>query len=399
MNYTRNFYEIKSNDEIFNRLEKERNQIGYFSLPFQDVQFIEDYAKEIKSCAIVIIGIGGSSLGTRAIYDFLLPSKKPKKIVFLDTIDPLKINWCLDSIDIKKAHYILVSKSGDTLEPICIAKYLNSLVRLSSSNTTIISEKGSKLHNYSINEKIKFFEIPKNLGGRFSALSPVGLVPLAIAGINIRELLNGARVVHEGFFQKGKYYDHIINKARFLVENKSRFNVNVLFAYSAVFSGFNKWFIQLWAESLGKININHTRQGLTPIGLIGPDDQHSFLQLIIDGVRDKTVTFLKINNLNDKTIIPDDSFDLLGQEFPKDLTFNSLLNLQADSTIESVLKQGKIPCDVITINTVDEYNIAKLMYRFQLLVSAIGAFLQINTYDQPAVEIGKNILKEKLIND
>jgi glucose-6-phosphate isomerase len=160
--------------------------------------------------------------------------------------------------------------------------------------------------------------------------------------------------------------------------------------------------VQLWAESLGKININGTRQALTPIGLIGPVDQHSFLQLIMDGVRDKTVTFIKIDDLGDDSIIPRKSsnkFDILGLQYAEGYSFNQLLNMQADATILSVQEQDNVPCDVISISTVDEYNIAKIMFSYQLLVSCIGQFLQINTYDQPGVEYGKINLMESFNND
>jgi len=228
-------------------------------------------------------------------------------------------------------------------------------------------------------------------------------VPLAMVGVDIDNLLAGSKRVFNGFFEKDKYYRPIMEKSRFLVENKSRFNINVVFSYSAALEGFNKWYIQLWAESLGKKNINSTRQGLTPIGLIGPSDQHSFLQLIMDGVRDKTVTFIKINDHKTNSVIPssaekdmsilDYSFD-----YSDKFTFNNLINLQADSTIESIANEKDIPIDVITISTVDEYNIGKLMFAFQLVVSAVGQFLQINTYDQPGVETGKEILIGKLNN-
>jgi len=135
------------------------------------------------------------------------------------------------------------------------------------------------------------------------------------------------------------------------------------------------------------------------VALIGPIDQHSFLQLVIDGVRDKTVTFIKIDDLKDDTGIPkisDQKYIELGLDYVDGLSFNELLNLQADATIQSIEAQEDIPCDVITIRHVDEYNIAKLMIIYQLLVSCIGNFLQIDTYNQPGVEYGKAILKDKL---
>jgi len=398
MKYRRNFYEIKSNDEIHKKIVEESQTVGYYSQPFQDISEIVNHSDSVSAKDIVLIGIGGSSLGARAIYNFLYPVKKLKKLKILDTVDPLRINQILKDIDLHDSHFVIVSKSGQTTEPISIIKYLKSLVELTSKNTTIISGAGSKLYNFGKSERMKVFSIPENVGGRFSVFSVAGLVPLSMIGVDIREILNGCRKVHQGFFDKGEYCDNIINKARFLVENKSRFRINVIFSYSSIFKGFNRWFTQIWAESLGKKNINNTRQGLTPVALLGPDDQHCFLQLIIDGVRDKTITFIKIENLKSEMIIPN---SIISDDFESDLSnlsFNQLLNLQADATIQSIEMEKDIPCDVITISTVDEYNIATLMFRFQMLVSCIGAFLQINTYDQPGVENGKSILKKNLKN-
>ena len=199
------------------------------------------------------------------------------------------------------------------------------------------------------------------------------------------------------FFNGGEYYEPIIQKARFMVENKHRFNINVLFSYSSSLEGFNKWYIQLWGESLGKININDTKQALTPIGLIGPVDQHSFLQLIAEGKRDKTVTFIKINDFEDETTIPMSNLDGYDDlDYLDGLKFSQLIEYQANATIQAIEELKDIPCDVITIDKVDEYNISKLMFIFQLLTSVIGKFVQINTYDQPGVEAGKIILKNRL---
>ena len=402
MEYSKNFYQIKSNSEIFERIKTERESVGYYNLPYQDITEIKDYAVTITKKHIVVLGIGGSSLGARAIYEFLLPSNNyDKELLFLETVDPLKINHCLKKVNLNDAQFVIISKSGNTIETISLFKYLNSLVEIDSSNCTIISEAQSALTKFANDNNIKVFDLAENVGGRFSVFSVVGLVPLAMAGVDIDNLLNGCRRVSDSFFEQTDYYKPIIRKARFLVENKGRFNINAIFSYSSLLESFNKWYVQLWAESLGKININGTRQALTPVALVGPVDQHSFLQLIMDGVRDKTVTFIKINDLKDSTSIPKDTsnkFDVLDLEYAEGLSFNDLLKKQADATIQSVEAQEDIPCDVITIRTVDEYNIAKLMFSYQLLVSCIGQFLQINTYDQPGVEHGKIILKENLEN-
>jgi len=397
MKYERNFYQIKSNDEILLNLKDELKTVGYYSLPFQDVGEIETYAASIKSKYIYIIGIGGSTLGTKAIYTFLRATNNyDKKLYFLDTIDPLRINYLLSIGDMNDSHFIVISKSGSTIEPVSVLKYLESKITICNGNCTVIAGENTRLFDFAQKNKIRAFFIPENLGGRFSVFSVVGLLPLSIIGVNIKNLLKGCQIVHESFFNEKEYYDLIINKARFLVENKARFTVNIIFSYSSVFKDFNKWFVQLWAESLGKKNINNTRQGLTPISLIGPDDQHSFLQLIMEGVRDKTVTFFKIENLKDESVIPDDTkFSIFKSNYMNGKSFNDLINFQADSTYEAILQEKDIPCDKITIEVIDEINIAKLMYRFFLLTSSIGSFLQINTYDQPGVELGKSILIRK----
>jgi len=400
MQYNKNFYQIKSNSEIFDRIKAERESIGYYNLPYQDTTEINAYAATIDKKHIVVVGIGGSSLGARAIYEFLLPSNNyDKDLLFLETVDPLEINHSLKKVDLTDTQFVIISKSGNTIETISLVKYLNSLVEIDSSNCTIISEAKSVLTQFANDNNIKAFDLAENVGGRFSVFSVVGLVPLAMLGVDIDNLLNGCKRVSNSFFEQTDYYKPIIRKARFLVENKGRFNINAIFSYSSSLESFNKWYVQLWAESLGKVNVNGTRQALTPVALVGPVDQHSFLQLIMDGVRDKTVTFIKINDLKDSTVIPkgtSNKFDILDLECAEGLSFNELLNKQADATIQSVEDQKDIPCDVITIRTVDEYNIAKLMFSYQLLVSSIGQFLQINTYDQPGVEHGKTILEDVL---
>jgi len=403
MEYSKNFYQIKSNSEIFKKVKDEREHIGYYSLPYQDVSAIHEYAKGINKQNIVVIGIGGSTLGTRAIYDFLLPANSyDKKLFFLESVDPLTLNHLLGKIDLLNAHFVIISKSGSTIEINSIFKYLSGQTPINSTNCTVISGVKSKLTKFAIQQNIKVFDLPENIGGRFSVFSVVGLVPLAMVGVDIDNLLNGCRRVSDSFFAKNRYYSPILEKARFHVENKSRFNINVVFSYSSTLESFNKWYIQLWAESLGKVNVNNTRQALTPVGLVGPVDQHSFLQLIIDGVRDKTVTFIKVSDHKDSSMVSQDGQNALNSldgQYANGMSFNDLINKQADATIQSIQEQEDIPCDVLTVTTVDEYNIAKLMFAYQLLVSCIGQFLQINTYDQPGVEYGKISLIESLSSE
>ncbi len=398
LKYNKNFYQISSNKTIFKLVKDEIDDIGYYDLPLQDTTHIKEYAKTVSKKHIAVIGIGGSTLGTIAIYNFLKKSKDyDKSLHFFESTDPMDIKTRLSKIELNDTYFIIISKSGTTIETISIFKYLSSLITIDKLNSSIVSEKRSKLTVYANKHNIKTFEIPENIGGRFSVFSAVGLLPLAIIGVNIDKLLKGAKEVRDSFFGKGEYYEPIMQKARFFVENKNKFNINVVFSYSSALEGFNKWYIQLWGESLGKLNVNQTKQSLTPIGLIGPADQHSFLQLIVQGKRDKTVTFIKINDFENNTKIPSNTlFDFDDLLYINNLTFSQLIEEQANATIQVIENLKDIPCDVITIKKVDEYNISKLMFSYQILTSVVGKFVRIDAYNQPGVEAGKIILKEKL---
>jgi len=396
MEHRKNFYRIRSDAYIMNKLEEEKERVGYYTLPFADTAPIVAFAGQVKQRYIVVLGIGGSSLGSAAIYEFLKRKYDfGKTLLFLESTDPIDIKSKLDSVKLEETLFLVISKSGTTVETMGIFKYLSTRVVLDRHNTVVISGKGTALERFAQEHAMPFFALADNVGGRFSVFSVVGLVPLAILGVDIGNMLKGAQKIHESFFNREKSYAMLMEKARFIVENKNRFNINVLFSYSSALEHFNKWYIQLWAESLGKVNINGTRQGLTPIGLVGPVDQHSFLQLIMEGTRDKTVTFIKVNDFEEQIIIPSGTM-VEALPYLEGISFSKLIDLQADATIEAIDAEGDIPYDVITIDRVDEYNIAELMYSYELLVSIIGAFLQIDTYDQPGVEYGKEILKKML---
>lgn len=398
MKYTKKFYQIKSNETIFQKVVDERATIGYYSLPDSETTSIKEFAKSMKQKHIAVIGIGGSTLGTYAIYQFLSRNRTfEKSLHFFESTDPTDIKMRLGNLDIEDTLFLVISKSGATIETISIFKYIASLTKIDSSNCVIISEYDSKLTAYAKKHKMTTFEIPKDVGGRFSVFSAVGLVPLALLDVDIDKLLLEAKKVRDDFFAQGSAYEAIMQKARFTVENKNKFSIQVLFSYSSSLEEFNKWFVQLWGESLGKININGTRQSFTPIGLVGPVDQHSFLQLIVEGRRDKFITFIKVSDFEDDIKIPSNTIDGFEDlKYIDGLEFAKLIDAQADATIESIKDLGDIPYDVITIEKQDEECIAKLMMSFMLLTSVVGKLVQINTYDQPGVEAGKKILKGKL---
>ncbi len=389
-----------SQENAFKAIYKEQEYIGYYELPEQDITPILDYCDSISKNieTIAVIGIGGSSLGAKAIYEFVKPINNLKrKLYFFESTDPINITTLLTKFDIKKTHFLVISKSGTTVETFSIYKYIYSLQN-DASAYTFITDPDSPLEKYANEIGASVLHLPHNVGGRFSVLSTVGLVPLALCGVDIKALLDGAKNIKESFFNDGYMKDTLLKKASFYAKHHAQYHINCLFAYSESLKYFCEWYVQLWGESLGKHQKHSAfNVGLTPIGLIGPKDQHSFLQLIMEGTRDKSVTFIKIEDFHDKITIPDitlphlESLDCLNS-----LPFSKLINMQCDSVTEALLDQDDIPLDSISIETINEHNIGSLIFYYELLTSLVGELIDVNTYDQPGVEAGKIILKKKL---
>ncbi|WP_297811861.1 glucose-6-phosphate isomerase [uncultured Helicobacter sp.] len=402
-----NLFDKKNLDLFFQKVLVERNSqlSGYYDLPFAKNQAIFDYLTRNKHFLdsisnVIIVGIGGSSLGTKAI-DALLShqnNRKKIKLRFLEHTDPIIIRKDLQRIKYEETLFIVISKSGLTIETTSLFKYI--LARFSllkgerKKHLLTITDEDSPLFHWSKSEKIESITIKPNIGGRFSVLSAVGLLPLAILGYDIQAILKGASIISNRFFQERK--DNVLKKALFLARNESKYPINVLFSYSSVFRHFNAWYVQLWGESLGKLDMYEQRRGLTPIALIGSIDQHSFLQLIMQGPANKTVTFLSVKNFLQKPLyIP--NIHLQGLEstnFVNQTSFNQLLKLQCISTKESIISQN-VPVDSIILESLNEENTGALVMYYELLTSCVGILLQIDTYNQPGVEFGKKILREK----
>ena len=202
-----------SDKEIFAEIKKEREVIGYYSLPYVDTTVLKTRLDDLNFTQkqIAIIGIGGSTLGTYAIYNFMKYNKQhnkslKKELFFFESTDPVNLNGTLSQLNLSDTLFIVISKSGTTIETISIFKYLMSIVKIDKSNLLVITEDDSKLNTFARANDINSFDIPKNVGGRFSVLSNVGLVPLYLAGFDIDELLKGAKKTSDSFFDKKKLF-------------------------------------------------------------------------------------------------------------------------------------------------------------------------------------------------
>ncbi|MCK9374351.1 MAG: glucose-6-phosphate isomerase [Sulfuricurvum sp.] len=374
-------------------------EVGYYTLAADSQLLVEGLAplsEEIERHyhTIAVIGIGGSSLGIKAI-DRLLRSKTPnaKKIIYLENSDPVSILSEMSQIDPRRTLFMVISKSGGTVETLSIFKRLIVSFDLKvehSKQIIVISDEGSILSKFADENTLRRFVIPANVGGRFSVLSAVGMVPLTLAGFDTMALLKGA----DGFLNRfwNREEEHLIQKASYYISNAQSMPINVLFAYSDLFEEFGKWIVQLWGESLGKRNRQGERVGLTPISLIGSVDQHSFLQLIVEGPLNKSVTFMHINHSEEALMIPELSLKHLEKsDFVNGISFNELINAQCQATMQSVLQSGT-SVDEIAWERLDEGSVGEMILYYELLTSLAGVLLQINTYDQPGVELGKQIL-------
>ena len=386
--------------KAFDAIVKEQKSIGYYSLPEADISEMLEFTGSIDGSikTIAVTGIGGSSLGAKAVYDFVKPIKNlNRELIFFESTDPLNIEALLNGIDLKKTLFIITSKSGTTVETIAVFKYIYSLLK-SLDNFIFITDNDSKLEKFAKKNAAKVFNIPGNVGGRFSVLSSVGLVPLSLAGIDVKKLLNGAAKIKDSFFNDGYIKETLLKKALFIAKNHENYNINVIFAYTEQLRYFTQWYVQLWGESLGKRQEHSAfNVGLTPIGLIGPKDQHSFLQLIVEGNRDKTVTFLNIEDFQNNLAIPNVSFESLEElDILNSITFNDIITMQSEAVKESLLNKKDIPIDELILKDVGESSIGELIYYYELLTSLVGFLMDVNTYNQPGVEEGKIILKNKL---
>ncbi|PLY15280.1 MAG: glucose-6-phosphate isomerase, partial [Sulfurimonas sp.] len=257
-----------------------------------------------------------------------------------------------------------------------------------------ITDNDSDLSKFALHHNLKAFYIPHNVGGRFSVLSAVGVVVLHFAGYDVKALLRGAANFIERFFEKKE--KHLLEKAYFFYKNSKSLSINVLFSYADSLENFNKWYVQLWGESLGKIDVNGEHVGLTPIGIIGATDQHSFLQLIIEGTRDKTLTFIAVENFQDDIAIADITLEYIEKtNFVNGKNFSELINAQCKAVMQSVEEFG-INTDFIKLDIINEENIGILIIYFELLTSLVGSMLKIDTYNQNGVECGKKILYSNL---
>ncbi|MEP7103608.1 MAG: glucose-6-phosphate isomerase [Candidatus Dojkabacteria bacterium] len=392
--------------------------LGFKRLPYDFEVLKKDLVKVKKITeqmdTIVVVGIGGSDLGTRAIQRAVNglyynqktteDDKHSKNIYFSgDTTDPEAISELLEIIDLKKTMFFVVSKSGNTVEQASTFAYFRNLyIEMNSEEhppqkhfiflTDAIT---GTLRELAIKENYEAFEVPSDVGGRFSVLSTVGLIPAYLVGVNVEELLRGAQELNEKIKESKNENDDILKYVglKYLYYKGGK-NISVMMPYQYGLYEFAKWYQQLWAESLGKkldLEGNEVHEGMTPTASVGPVDQHSQLQLYNEGPNDKVVTFIRAEGSRKSLNLPADYKGAEAFDYLKGHNFHELLNYEQETTAFSLTKNGR-PNATLSIPKLDEYHLGQLFYFFEVAVSYFGYLLNINTFDQPGVELSKNAM-------
>jgi glucose-6-phosphate isomerase len=204
-------------ENAFASVRHERETIGYYRLPQQQTDAIEAYVEAFPQSVktVAVIGIGGSALGAKAVYEFIRSTRElSRELCFFESTDPIHIQRMLEQIDLAQTHFIVISKSGTTIETMAIYKYILSL-QSDPSRYTFVTDAGSPLDLHAKEKKASCFHLPENVGGRFSVLSVVGLLPLALCGIHTSRLLEGAAFIQKSFFEQGYMHDTLLKKAAY----------------------------------------------------------------------------------------------------------------------------------------------------------------------------------------
>ncbi len=386
--------------------------MGWTELPYNQDSIVEDILATAKEVAekfenFVVLGIGGSALGPIAVHAAInhmryneLKDRKTPKFYVEDNVDPERMASLLDIIDVEKTMFNVITKSGATSETMAQYLIIMDLLKKKLGDkakdhiiATTDAAKGNLVKIVKEEGIEKSYVIPDGVGGRFSELCPVGLLPAAVAGIDIRAMLAGAAYMDEICKSASlKENPALISAALQYISMKKGKNISVMMPYADALRYIADWYCQLWGESLGKsvdLDGNLVYAGQTPVKALGVTDQHSQVQLYTEGPFDKVITFLAVDRYRVDFPIPHGCEEIPDVSFLGGSTLNELISNERLATEYALLKAGR-PNQTITLPEVNEFTVGQLLYFYQLETAYVGAMLNINTYNQPGVEEGKN---------
>ena len=391
-------------------------KIGFFKLPYERevVGRIRKFADGIGQAfdTVVVLGIGGSALGTLALQHALKPPHWNElddeardyfpRLYVLDNVDPSTIGPFLERLDLRRTLFNVVSKSGATAET--MAQFLIVRERLQQAfdddgyrGHLIFTTDPAKgvLRELANAENIPVLPVPPDVGGRYSVLSSVGLLPAALIGIDIDALLDGAKAMAERC-RTDKLEDNpaaLFGLLQHGAQQQHDANVHIMMAYSDRLYLVADWFRQLWAESLGKRKSRagaDVFRGPTPVKALGATDQHSQVQLYMEGPFDKTLTFLATSDFGIDVAIPTLYQDVPALSYLGGHSLGELLNAERHATAKALSTNGRMNM-TIELPRIDEHTMGELLMMLQIATVYAGVLYDVDPFDQPGVELGKDL--------
>lgn len=403
--------QAKAANEFF-QSNRGDGMMGWADLPYnQDevVKDILDYAASVKNKIeyFVVLGIGGSALGPAAVFTALchfrhndLPKDKQKiKFLVEDNVDPERMLALLDVIEPEKTLFNVITKSGATSETMSQYLIISDLLKKKIGakwNEHIVATTSSAKGNLiklAKENNFKTFYIPDGVGGRFSELCPVGLLPAAIMGIDIKAMLVGAAAMDKACKEGDMYKNPALMAAvlQYIAMGKGK-NISVMMPYADSLKYIADWYCQLWGESLGKAKDNDGKlinAGQTPVKSLGVTDQHSQVQLYTEGPYDKVITLIGVEKYRGDVVIPQGAEAFPDVNFLCGHTMGELINTERVAT-EYALTRSKHMNNTILLDEINANTIGQLLMLFQIETAYEGYFLNIDAFNQPGVEEGKN---------
>jgi glucose-6-phosphate isomerase len=365
------------------------NIVKDVSLLDYTIQQTEKFKRNKRN--FVVFGTGGSNLGARALINTL--TKQPKNILFFDNIDPLFFQDEIINLDLNTTGFIIISKSGTTPETLSqfgsiinIAREKNNLDMLFKNCLVVTEFKDSPLFNIAKKNNCTLLEHKKDIGGRYSIFSNVGMIPAILAGLDVKKVHLGASKVIEN----SDFLDTFKFAQIFKFCSSNNYFSNVMMTYSDGLTYFGKWYLQLWAESIGKKD-----RGITALHAVGTTDQHSQLQLYLDGPKDKFFTFIKSNYHKKGLNIDTETMKEEAVNYLINKTMGDLMHAEQDATIDT-FKLNNFKFREILLSEINEEAMGGLMANSIMETIAACIYFEVDPFDQPAVEQGKALTKKYL---
>ncbi len=374
----------------------ERDDLGFFRLPTErdvlaEINAFVDEQAHIKE--ILVLGIGGSSLGGQTILNAVAP-QDARPVHFLDNSDPTRLARILKTLDPATTLAIVMSKSGGTIETaaqfLIVHEWLGA--RASTNLVAVTDPDNGILRAFAKSAQLRTFPIPSDVGGRFSVLTAVGLLPARLAGVDAEAMLRGATEMAERC--RRPLFENpaaLFAAIHYLHDRDHGRRIHVLMPYSDPLRALANWFVQLWAESLGK-RTSRTGEviesGPTPLPAVGATDQHAQVQLFMEGPRDKLVTFVATEAPAHDLVIPKTTVP--GYEYLSGHSLFEILDAEQRGTAVALSRDGR-PSLLLKLPTLGAFELGELFFLFEAATAISGELYDIDAFNQPGVEAGKNL--------